>query len=105
MTLKGESSFWLFSRSDPKVEFDKYTTIIKVSKDDKSQKCFLTLGTFVYDIRGNKVLKTFLKHQLINYSKVKNTKNYEEDYCDFKISIVDAGENTIICRILCTFLI
>lgn len=101
LRLKGESSFWLFTRSDPKIEFDKYTTILKISKEDKSQKCFLTLGTFVYDIRGNKILKTFLKHQLINYSKTKNPKYFEDDYCDFKLSIVDAGEDTIISRILC----
>lgn len=105
LKLKGESSFWIFTRSDPKVEFDKFTTIIKISKEDKSQKCFLTLGTFVYDVRGNKILKTFLKHQLINYSKVKNQKYFEDDYCEFKIAIVDAGEDTIITRILCKFLL
>jgi len=100
--LKGESSLWLFTRSDPKIEFDKYTTIVKISKEDKSQKCFLTLGTFVYDLRGNKVVKTFMKHQLINYSKTKEKIN-EEDFCDFKISVIDAGEDTIITRILCNF--
>jgi len=37
---------------------------------------------------------------LINYTKVKDNKYYEDDYCDFKMSVIDAGEDTIIARIL-----
>jgi len=99
-TLKGESSIWIFTRSDSNIEFDKYTTIIKLSKEDKSQKCFLTLGTFVYDQRGNKTLKTFLRRQLINYNKEKAKEYYENDYCDFKMSIIDAGEERIHVKVL-----
>ena len=90
---------WLFTRSDTKNDFDKFTTILKISKEDKSQKCFFTLSTFVYDLRGNKVLKTFLRHQLINYNKTKSNTYYEEDYCEFRISIIDAGEDKILSRI------
>lgn len=96
--LKGESSFWLFTRSDPNVEFDKYTTILKIFKEDRSQKSFLSMSTFVHDNRGNKLLKTFIKHQLINYNKEKKS-NVDEDYLDYKIYIVDSGEDCIIARI------
>lgn len=99
--MKGESSLWIFSRSDPKNDFDKYTTIIKISKEDKSQKVFCTLGTFVYDIRGSKILKTFLRRQLIDYNKAKSQKLLEDDSSEVTISILDAGEDKILSRIYC----
>ncbi len=56
------------------------------------------MGTFVYDNRGNKILKTFIKHQLINYNKEKKSIN-EEDYLDYRIYIIDSGEDCIMARI------
>lgn len=99
--LKGESCIWIFSRSDPKIDFDKYTTIIKISKEDTSQKVFCSLGTFVYDVRGVKVLKTFMRRQLID--SIKNMpRNYvEEDCCNITLSLFDSGEDKIVSRIYC----
>ena len=71
-SLKGESSFWIFLRCGPvsvtndQGTINNYTAIIKISKEDKSQKCFVTMSVFVEDENENKVFKTFCKRQLIN---------------------------------------
>lgn len=66
ITLKGESSCWFFSRSNE--TFNTTTAIIKISKEDKSQKLFISLGTFVKDYLDQEVFKVFLKQQLIDNS-------------------------------------
>ena len=64
--LKGESYFWIVTRSSD--ELNKFSAIIKISKEDRCQKVFASLGTFVYDGKGNMYFKIFLKQQLIDYS-------------------------------------
>jgi hypothetical protein len=64
--LKGESSFWIISRSDS--EFNEFSTVIRVSKEDKSQNLHIHLGTFVRDWANNLVYKIFSKQQLIDFS-------------------------------------
>jgi hypothetical protein len=88
-SLKGESTFWIITRSNidsPDVynetnrgdhtcieneysPLNKYSSVIKISKEDKSQKCFISLSVFVEDENNkNKIFKTFCKRQLINFS-------------------------------------
>lgn len=65
-SLKGESTFWLILRSD--LEFNEYSAIIKIFKEDKSQNLHAAMGTFVRDIHNNLIFKVFTKQQLIDYS-------------------------------------
>ena len=69
ITLKGESACWFFSRSND--SFNTNSAVVKLTKEDKSQKLFLSLGTFVKDYLDNEVFKVFLKQQLID-----NSSNY-----------------------------
>ena len=72
-SLKGEASMWLMTRCTDKSNKFKdvvtpNTAIIKISKEDKSQRCFVSLSVFVEDENKSKVFKTFTKRQLINSS-------------------------------------
>lgn len=108
LTLKGESVFWLFTRSSDQ-KFDKYTSVIKVSKEDKCQRCFVSMGTFV-EVNGDKgkddkiIFKTFSKRQMINFSKSKTNFYYENDICEIKMSILDSGYENIIAKIFGKFI-
>jgi hypothetical protein len=66
VTLKGESSCWIFSRTAEKLT--KFTSVLKLSKEARSQKVFASLGTFVMNQKGVLVFKVFIKQQLINFS-------------------------------------
>lgn len=87
VVLKGESSFWIFTRAfaippdeDNFKDEDKsntlvygdilnrFSSVIKISKEDKSQRCYLSYSSFVEDENGTKHYKTFYKRQLINVS-------------------------------------
>jgi hypothetical protein len=65
-SLKGESAFWLILRTDK--DFDEYSVIIRISKDDKSQSVHMCMGTYVRDVHNNLVFKIFSKQQLIDFS-------------------------------------
>ena len=41
---------------------------------------------------------------MINYNKIKDQKYYEDDYCDFKIHVVDNGDDKITAKIHCNIL-
>jgi len=43
--LKGESTFWLFLHCGER--FNDKTAVIAISKEDFSQRCFVSLGTFI----------------------------------------------------------
>ena len=64
--LKGESSLWIFSRVDE--YFDEYSAVLRISKEDKSQNLFISMGAFVRDQHKNLIFKIFSKQQLIDYS-------------------------------------
>ena len=53
--------------------FNKYTSLIKIMKEMKSNRCHITFGTYYNDaLQNNKLChKFFLKRQLIDYSVVK----------------------------------
>lgn len=81
-SLKGESSCWIFSRSSINItneretvkDFDvlnKFSTIIKISKEDKCQRCFVSLCLLAEDENGDSVFTSFSKRQLINFSSNK----------------------------------
>jgi len=65
-SLKGESSCWIFTRSNDILNTN--SAIVRISKEDKSQRLFISLGTFVQDYKDNEVFKIFLKQQLIDNS-------------------------------------
>jgi hypothetical protein len=107
-TLKGESSLWLILRTDD--SFDEFSAVIRISKEDKSQNMFISMGTFVKDVHKNLVFKIFSKQQLIDFSS-KNiyndnhlelkTKSYKEsDSCDVRAYILDTGDDKIIAKII-----
>jgi len=98
IVLRGESSFWIILRSS--VEFNKYSAILKFTKEDKCQKVFVSYGTFVIDHNGKSIFKVFLKQQLINYNK--NTKNrmyVENDMCEIRANVFDNGDDKIKAKI------
>jgi hypothetical protein len=64
--LKGESFFWIILRSSDVL--NKFSVVVKLSKEDRCQKVFASFGTFVFDAKGNMYFKIFLKQQLINFS-------------------------------------
>jgi hypothetical protein len=67
---------------------DEYTAVIKVSKEEKSQKIFLHFGAFVKDSSGNIVFRFFQKQQLIDFG-VRPIGYIENDYSDIKMQIFD----------------
>jgi hypothetical protein len=91
--LKGESTFWLITRSSDVL--NKFSAVIKISKEDRCQKVFASFGTFVFDAKDNMYFKVFLKQQLINYSKTKNKYYYDNDICELKGNILDCGDDRI----------
>jgi hypothetical protein len=104
ISLFGESTFWLFTRTSEQ-GFNKDSNVIKISKEDKSQRCFISLGTFL-EVEGisNQVLKTFSKRQLINFANFstkenKNSLFFIHDQCDFNIKIVDTGSDKVFIKI------
>lgn len=119
LNLKGGSQFWIFTRcfinkdvnesgcfdtqsqhNEPGDIFNKYSSVIKISKEDKSTKCFISFCTFYEDENGSMYLKTFFKRQLIDYSEKKNKFYYlENDSCDFNILLVDVGTEVISTKI------
>ena len=65
-TLKGESSLWVFLRNT--LELNEYTAVIKISKEDKSQKMFISMGTYIVDKKDNLIYKEFVRQQLTSKS-------------------------------------
>ena len=99
----------LFDNNDidvgPNEIFNKYTSLIKIMKEMKSNRCYITFGTYHNDpLRNNKKShKFFLKRQLIDYSEEKNDKESisinKDDVSEFNIIVNDFGEEAIDTRI------
>jgi hypothetical protein len=99
----------LFDNNDidvgPNEIFNKYTSLIKIMKEMKSNRCYITFGTYHNDpLRNNKKShKFFLKRQLIDYSEEKNDKESisinKDDVAEFNLIVNDFGEETIDTRI------
>ena len=117
--LKGESQLWIFTRSFVNKEnneslifdkdsnhinsydiFNKYTSLIKITKESNSNKCYISFGTFYEDkIFGKIFSRIFFKRQLIEFN-VNNTysNNYyyiENDICEFNLILLDLGNEEI----------
>lgn len=66
-SLKGESALWLILRTEDKL--DENSAVIKISKEDKSQKMFISFGTFVsFEDKEDLKFKIFTTQQLIDTS-------------------------------------
>jgi len=66
-SLKGESVLWLILRTEDKL--DENSAVIKISKEDKSQKMFISFGTFVsFEDKEDLTFKIFTTQQLIDTS-------------------------------------
>jgi len=66
-SLKGESALWLILRTEDKL--DENSAVIKISKEDKSQKMFISFGTFVsFEDKEDLTFKIFTTQQLIDTS-------------------------------------
>lgn len=48
--------------------FNTDTVVVRISKDANTQRCFLSLGTYITDINNNNIFKVFHKQQLIDYT-------------------------------------
>ena len=83
--------------------FNKYTSLIKITKESKTKRSNITFGTFYNDIYQNNKLcyKFFLKRQLIDYSELEKDNNEEnnEGVTEFNAIINDFGEETITAKI------
>jgi len=90
-------------RSD--ADFNEYSAIIKISKEDKSQNMHVSMGTFVHDINCNLIFKIFSKQQLIDYSsiwiifknllEIRNKSYKENDICELKAYVYENAEEKI----------
>ena len=83
--------------------FNKYTSLIKISKDMKKGS-FITFGTYYNDkYKNNKLChKFFLQRQLIDYNEEKNYNEYDdrkEYQTEFNMVINDLGNENINARI------
>ena len=102
-TLKEESSIWIFLRSANK--FDTETVVVKINKEGNSQKCFISLGTYVKDKNNKSLFKVFTRQQLVDFqSKIlkieSKSKIYSEgDICDFLLTINDSFEDKLVCKV------
>lgn len=68
-SLRGESVFWLILRTEDKL--DENSAIIKISKEDKCQKMFISFGTFVLEEdKEDLTFKIFTTQQLIDTSSI-----------------------------------
>ena len=84
--------------------FNKYTSLIKISKDMKKGSSNITFGTYYNDkYKNNKLChKFFLQRQLIDYNEEKNYNDYDntKDYqTEFNLIINDLGNENINARI------
>lgn len=95
--------------------FNTDTVVVRISKDANTQRCFLSLGTYITDINNNNIFKVFHKQQLIDYTSKwdiaylsiyyyvwieKKSKQYQElDVCDYVLQINDIFEDKISCKI------
>jgi len=95
--LKKESCFWLVLRND--TFLDRFSAILRISKDEKSQRIFASLGTFVLDENSNLIFKIFLKQQMINHSDQENTVYKENDLIRIKGNVIDTGEDKMIAKL------
>lgn len=114
--LIDQSEFWIFTRSfvnksinenfyfdeesqniDENDKFNKYSSLIRIIKDNNMNRCYISFGTFYNEANDNNKLyyKSFLKRQLIDYSFNNNDYNKSE----FNITINDLGEETIKAKI------
>ena len=120
LQIKGEGSFWLFTRLNPNdsLIYNKNSTIIEISKLKNSNKAFISFGTFIdntqsnfssivqssrsyngnIDKKYNKNYQVFMKRQLIDYN-VDNKNNYciyyGEDTINFNCKLYDFGSEII----------
>ena len=115
-TLQGESELWIFTRcfvnkdvnesinfefssinNDPDIIFNKYSSLIKITKERYTTKCFISFGTFYEKSKEPNQFsyKTFLKRQLVNFNENINLKYLENDICEFYVYIIDSGNENI----------
>ena len=120
LQIKGEGSFWLFTRLNPNdnLIYNKNSTIIEISKFKNSNKSFISFGTFIDNTQSNyssiiqssrsynahidkiynKNYQVFMKRQLIDYS-IENKNNYcvyyGEDTINFNCKLYDFGSEII----------
>jgi hypothetical protein len=101
---KGINESYFFDEKSVNIEeediFNKYSSVIKITKEKNSNKCFVIFGTFCQDQASSKLYyKSFLKRQLIDYSDIQKSIDYyyfnENDKCDFEIRVTDFGEEII----------
>lgn len=83
-------------------ELNRYSAILKFSKDNNSQKVFVSYGTFVLDHNNRSIFKIFLKQQLINFNRnPKNKTYYDNDMCILRANVFDNGDDKIKAKIFC----
>ena len=81
--------------------FSKYSTVIKIFKNQNSNKGFVSFGTFYVNRKsGNLHYKNFLQRQLVDFVQEDNDYYYlENDLCEFNIIIVDLGKEYLQAKI------
>jgi hypothetical protein len=68
-SLRGESTLWIILRTEEKL--DEFSSIIKISKDERSQKMFVSFGAFVNEKdKEDLIFKIFTTQQLIDTSSI-----------------------------------
>ncbi len=97
ITLKRESTFWLILRSNHCL--NKHTAVLKITKEDRSQKIFASFGTFVLDKNSDLIFKVFIKQQIINFTSDSSQIYKENDLSRVKGVVIDNGQDKIVVKI------
>ena len=87
-SLKGGSNFWIFLHCLNNI-FENECSIIQITKIEKSQKAFISLGIILGEKNEYKV---FTKQQLVSFNKLNDIQKKNEDLMDFKLIILDSGD-------------
>ena len=64
--LKGDSYLWIFTRNTNNLDYN--TSVIRINKEEKSQRLYASLGTYIKDNDNNLVFKIFTRQQLIDFN-------------------------------------
>ena len=104
---KGINESFYFDEKSENIEkddnFNKYSSLIKIIRDIKMDRCFISFGTFYHEINEDNKLyyKSFLKRQLIDYFYLDKNYNYNNNNkkSEFNLFINDFGEENINAKI------
>lgn len=93
--LTGDSSFWMFLRSE---SMDQDTVVVKVSLENLTNKVFASLGSWL-QFDENDTYKVFCKQQLIDFDKGKvQSAITDKSSYSIRIIVLDNNEDRVVVK-------